>query len=119
MSDFSSWGIAPDLGIKPEISAPGGQIFSTLNDDSYGMMSGTSMATPHVAGGSALILERVDKDFPNLHGKDRVDMAKKIMMSTSVPVYEEVLNAYSETPSPRKQGAGVMNLMVQLKHQLL
>jgi hypothetical protein len=29
ISTFSSWGLAPDLEIKPEISAPGGQIFST------------------------------------------------------------------------------------------
>jgi hypothetical protein len=29
ISTFSSWGLGADLDIKPEISAPGGQIFST------------------------------------------------------------------------------------------
>ena len=58
MSVFSSWGAGPSLELKPEITAPGGNIWSTIIDQtgssgadytgSYGMMSGTSMAAPQM-----------------------------------------------------------------------
>ncbi len=105
MSSFSSWGPTPNLDFKPEITAPGGNIFSTLNDDKYGLMSGTSMAAPHVAGGSALVLERVDSEF-NLAGFDRIQLAKNLLMNTAIPVE---LNE-GEYVSPRRQGAGLMQL---------
>ena len=49
MSDFSSWGATPDLRLKPEITAHGGEITSTV-PGGYDEQSGTSMATPNMAG---------------------------------------------------------------------
>lgn len=106
MSSFTSWGPTPNLDFKPEITAPGGNIYSTFNDDQYGMMSGTSMASPHVAGGSALVFQRVDEFFPELSGYERSQFAKLLLMNTSKPVE---LNA-GEYVSPRRQGAGLMQL---------
>ena len=105
MSDFTSWGPTPNLDFKPEITAPGGNIFSTLNDDKYGIMSGTSMAAPHVAGGSALVLQRIDEKF-GLTGAERVQLAKNLLMNTAKPI--ELYDG--EYVSPRRQGAGLMQI---------
>lgn len=108
MSDFSNWGISNEQDIKPEITAPGGNIYSTLNDNKYGDMSGTSMATPHVAGGIAVVSERVDKDFSGITGDARNIFIKNLLMSTATPLKDKVSGA---KVSPRKQGSGVMNLL--------
>ncbi|MGF7058905.1 S8 family serine peptidase [Brassicibacter mesophilus] len=109
MSDFTSWGVTPNLDFKPEITAPGGQIYSTANDDKYQVMSGTSMAAPHVAGGAALVLQRVKEEWPDLTGIDKIEMAKNLMMSTAKPNM-----MYDNYSSPRRQGAGVMDLQAAL-----
>ncbi|WP_075618340.1 S8 family serine peptidase [Paenisporosarcina indica] len=123
MSSFTSWGPTPNLDFKPEITAPGGNIFSTLNNDEYGLMSGTSMAAPHVAGGTALVMERVNEEF-NLTGAARVQFAKNLMMNTSKPVVlaeypDQDGNNVTEYVSPRRQGAGIMQLANALETDVL
>jgi lactocepin len=108
MSTFSSWGVTPTLELKPEISAPGGQIYSTFNDNKYGLMSGTSMAAPHLSGGSALVLQRVQQLWPGLTGADKVKRAKAILMNTAKLVLDPENN--NNYYSPRRQGAGNMQL---------
>ena len=67
MSTFSSWGIPGSLEMKPEITAPGGKIYSVngavSETDQYEMMSGTSMASPQVAGMAALIAQYIQENY--------------------------------------------------------
>lgn len=58
IASFSSRGPAPAAvggQIKPDISAPGVNIRSSWNDGTYSSISGTSMASPHLAGAVALM----------------------------------------------------------------
>jgi subtilisin family serine protease len=47
----------PYLATKPDIMAPGSEVYSAFPDGKWMSMSGTSMATPHIAGVLALMLQ--------------------------------------------------------------
>ncbi len=106
MSDFSSMGVAPDLSLKPEITAPGGNVWSTSISGGYEEMSGTSMAAPHMTGAAALVRQYVNEAYPGLSGFEKQELVDNLLMSTAEPVTDPSGVAYT----PRKQGAGLANV---------
>ncbi|WP_436373361.1 S8 family serine peptidase [Cytobacillus sp. BC1816] len=108
MSDFSSYGAPTDLSFKPEITAPGGKITSTVLNNEYEAMSGTSMASPQVAGGAALLLQKYYQEVGLPKNEETVLKAKMALMNTS-----DILKnpKHENTPySPRRQGSGLMKI---------
>ena len=112
MSSFSSWGVTPDLRLKPEVSAPGGNIYSSVPGGNYEFMSGTSMATPQMAGVSAVVLERVQNDplFASMSASQKVDVVQNLIMGTAAPIVDP-LDDSGAPYSPRKQGSGLTNVL--------
>ncbi len=112
MSDYSSWGTIGDLSIKPEITAPGGGIYSVNGVDktgtAYEIMSGTSMASPHAAGISALASQYVKENgLEEATGLTSRQLVQSLMMSTAEPLIEEETGLEY---SVRNQGAGLVNI---------
>ncbi|MGC1241065.1 MAG: S8 family serine peptidase [Chryseosolibacter sp.] len=89
---FSSKGPTESLRFKPDVSAPGTDINSTFLNQQYQSFSGTSMASPHVAGAVALLLEKKPHLTP--------EMVKNLLMGT----------ARSVSPVLWDQGAGLIDI---------
>jgi len=111
MADFSSRGPVVDTWmIKPDVSAPGVNITSTIpthdatNPHGYAALQGTSMASPHVAGAAAILLEA--------HPNWNVDDVKASLMNTAV----DLLNPATGTSYPHNtQGAGSVRVVDALQ----
>ena len=92
-SRFSSAGTAVDL------AAPGEEVYSTHKNGSYAYLSGTSMATPHVAGVCALILSIYPEiktqaqleAFLSDHAKDIYDQGQDLRTGAGVPIIPDYL----------------------------
>ncbi|HEY5661398.1 MAG TPA: S8 family serine peptidase [Gaiellaceae bacterium] len=94
-SDFSSIGPAPySLNFKPDVTAPGDEVASSVPGGAYATLSGTSMASPHVAGAAAVLKQR--------HPSWSPAQIKSALVTTGVPLQDGV--------SPLKQGGGRIDL---------
>ncbi|MED4081397.1 S8 family serine peptidase [Halalkalibacterium halodurans] len=114
VADFSSRGpVMHTWMIKPDVSAPGVAIVSTIPthqpDDPYGYGSrqGTSMASPHVAGAAALLLEA--------HPNWGVDHVKAALMNTAENLVDENGNRYPHNT----QGAGSIRIVDAIESETL
>ncbi len=116
ISAFTSFGPTPELNFKPEVTAPGGNITSTLNHNEYGEMSGTSMATPHVAGSVALLMGalRADGFEPEIGLQKFVRLS---LTNTAKPLIDAGAGT-GLVVSPRRQGAGAINVSDAYKNRV-
>ncbi len=110
MSAFSSWGVTPELELKPDITAVGESIYSAGRDSRYVSLSGTSMAAPFVSGFAALLCESFGGTT-----KDSGTTIKTALMNTATPLIDKRTEAEY---SPRLQGAGLANISAALSRKL-
>lgn len=106
MSAFSSWGPNANLTLKPEITAHGGNILSSVPGGGYDTLSGTSMASPNMCGVIVLIRQYLKENFSEYTAQEMNTMAYQLLMSTATIALDEDGNPYS----PRRQGAGLASL---------
>ena len=116
MSSFSAWGVPQSLIMKPEITAPGGDILSVNGankasgnnaHDQYELMSGTSMAAPQVTGMAAILAQYIEANgLAERTGLTNRQLAQSLLMSTADPM---LANASSYYPV-LQQGAGLANV---------
>ena len=105
MSDFSSWGVTPELTLKPDITAPGGNIKSTTVNNGYTTKSGTSMSAPFVSGAMALVKQYIEQKNYASGETEKAALVSDLLMSTA-----DLVMAGNAPYSPRKQGAGSVNI---------
>ena len=106
MSGFSSWGPKADLELCPDITAHGGDIYSSVRGG-YDTYSGTSMACPNMAGATILVRQYVKQNYPDLSNYEITELTYQLMMSTATIANNEEGNPYS----PRKQGSGLADIL--------
>ena len=103
IADFSSGGPTPiSLELKPDVSAPGVAITSSLpvnQSGPFGAMSGTSMAAPQVSGAVALLMQR--------HPTWTVEEIKSALVQTGDPVH----GAQGGEVSVLREGGGLIDLV--------
>ena len=105
MSDFSSWGVTPELTLKPDLTAPGGNIKSATTGGGYTTKSGTSMSAPFVSGAMALVKQYVEQKNYAFTETNKANLVSNLLMSTA-----DLVMAGTAPYSPRKQGAGSVNI---------
>ncbi len=107
IAPFSSRGPVSPFYIKPDLVAPGVFVNSTTLDGKYNLTSGTSFASPHVAGAAAIILQK----YPELSPSD----VASLLVTTTDPVTDAYGNLFPISAA----GSGRLNITRALESNLI
>lgn len=108
----SSWGPGPDMSLKPEIAAPGGNVNAAIPGKDYRRMPGTGEASARVAGVAALVCQRMATDpmFAGMSDEDKSALVSNFLMGTAHPIVNPSA-ADGTFWSPRWVGAGMVDAL--------
>ncbi len=98
IAGFSSRGPTPFTArIKPDVTAPGVNVYSSVPNGGFALFQGTSMATPHVAGSAALLRQLHPRWSPQ-------DIKSALSSSAKRPVFDHVNGTAAVTVMDRSTG---------------
>ncbi|HMB23327.1 MAG TPA: S8 family serine peptidase, partial [Anaerolineales bacterium] len=115
VADFSSRGPVTADGsgrMKPDIAAPGVDVYSSLPGGMYGSNSGTSMAGPHVVGAVALLWSA----DPSLIGD--IDRTEQLLIESADPYTGEVSGCFDGDVPNAAYGYGLLDVYEAVKEAL-
>lgn len=114
VSDYSSWGPKQSLELRPDIMGVGGHVLSAYYEGKTEYMSGTSMATPYVAGCSAVLNQYLENSGCELTGGDKLRYMRNLLMTSAIPYIENDMFV-----SPRRQGSGLVSMKNLISDKVL
>ena len=102
IASFSSAGpVDRTFALKPDITGPGVNIYSSVPGGTFALLSGTSMATPHTAGSAALLVAQ--------HPTWTTDQIKSALVTTAQRVVTTVPGGHTDAGVLRR-GGGLIDL---------
>lgn len=105
---FTTWGPTNELLLKPDIGAPGYDVISTVPDQGYELMSGTSMSAPYIAGVAALYIGKYGGR--SIHGADFAKtLGQRIVASGKTVAWSAAYTYLNHTAPPFQVGTGLVD----------